>query len=117
MGNPVVRFEIGCQDKKKIMKFYADVFGWTMEPARFNTEVKTGGGSGIDGAITALGHEPHNYTMFYMEVPDADAACAKIKDHGGDVHIGPIDIPDNGGRFAWFKDPEGNMLAIWQAPA
>ncbi len=116
MGNPVVAFDIGCRDRAKVAAFYERVFGWSTEQTRLNTEVRTGGGKGIDGAITALGQEPHNYVMIYMEVADADAAAAEITEAGGEVTIGPIDIPDDGGRFAWFRDPEGNLLGIFQAP-
>lgn len=114
MGSPVIRFDIGCRDKKKTTRFYEKAFGWRTSDAAFNTEVDTGSDMGIHGAITALGHEPHNYVMIYMEVTDADAACEKIKAEGGKITIGPIDIPGNGGRFAWFNDPEGNLLGIFQ---
>lgn len=117
MGNPVVRFDIGCRDRQATSQFYQDVFGWSATEVGLSNEMDTGAGKGIDGAITALGHEPHNYVMVYMEVDDADAHCAKIKAAGGEVEIGPIDIPGDRGRFAWFKDPEGNRLAIWQPPA
>ncbi len=68
----------------------------------------------ISGAITSLGHEPHQYVMFYMETPDADKTAELIRAHGGDVIIGPRDVPGGLGRFAWFKDPEGNMLGIYE---
>ena len=117
MGNPVIRFDIGCRDRAATTAFYEKVFGWTAREAGFNTEVETGGGKGIDGAVTALGHEPHNYVMIYMEVADVDASCAAIKKARGKVTIGPVDIPGDGGRFAWFNDPEGNLLGIFEPPA
>ncbi len=122
MGNPVVRFDIGCKDSAATREFYEKAFGWKTKDAAFNTEVDTDSGRGVQGAITALGHEPHNYVMIYMEVEDADAACDKIKKAGGKITIGPIDIPNDdgpagGGRFAWFNDPEGNLLGLIQPPA
>ncbi|GJL90617.1 VOC family protein [Hyphococcus sp.] len=122
MGNPVIRFDIGCRDRKATTAFYEKVFGWSGREAGFNTEIDTGGGKGIDGAVTALGHEPHNYVMIYMEVADIDAACTAIKDAGGKITIGPVEIPEDngpgdGGKFAWFNDPEGNLLGIFEPPA
>ena len=117
MGNPVIRFDIGCKDRERTIAFYEKVFGWTSKKAAFNTEMTTGGGKGIDGAVTALGHEPHNYVMIYMEVEDIAAACDAIKKEGGAVAIGPIDIPGDGGKFAWFNDPEGNLLGVLEPPA
>ena len=71
-----------------------------MIETQFNHEVDTGADEGINGAIQALGHEPHNYVMIYMEVPDADTTAESITAAGGEVMIGPRDIPGNKGRFA-----------------
>ncbi|MCK5746698.1 MAG: VOC family protein [Oricola sp.] len=117
MGAPVIRFDIGCRDKEKTVAFYERVFGWTPKPAPYNTEIETGGGKGIDGAVTALGHEPHNYVMIYMEVADIAAACDAIKGEGGKIAIGPVEIPNGGGKFAWFNDPEGNLLGVFEPPS
>lgn len=117
MGDPVVRFEIGCRDRGATAAFYEKVFGWTLREAEFNTEIDTGSARGVPGAVTALGHEPHNYVLIYMETDDADAACERIRAEGGKVAIGPLDIPGGKGRFAWFHDPDGNMLGVFQPPA
>ena len=117
MDAPVIRFDIGCRDKEKTVAFYEKVFGWAAKPAPFNTEIETGGGKGIDGAVTALGHEPHNYVMIYMEVADIDAACEAVRAEGGKIAIGPVEIPGGGGKFAWFNDPEGNLLGVFEPPA
>lgn len=116
MGAPVVRFEIGCKDKPKVTSFYENAFGWVMTPSGPTTEVDTDFEKGVNGAITALGHDPHQYVMIYIEVPDADKACESVAALGGTVKIGPIDIPGGKGRFAWFCDPEGNMLGLLQPP-
>lgn len=117
MGAPVIRFDIGCRDKAKTVAFYEKVFGWTPKAAPYNTEIETGGGKGINGAVTALGHEPHNYVMIYMEVADIAAACETIKAESGKIVIGPVEIPGGGGKFAWFNDPEGNLLGVFEPPA
>jgi predicted enzyme related to lactoylglutathione lyase len=93
------------------------VFGWTPKAAPYNTEIETGSGKGINGAVTALGHEPHNYVMIYMEVADIAAACHDIQTEGGKIAIGPVEIPGAGGKFAWFNDPEGNLLGVFEPPA
>ncbi|WP_425410491.1 VOC family protein [Hyphococcus sp.] len=117
MGAPVIHFDIGCRNALKTRKFYESVFGWKTKDAAFNASVDTGSKEGVNGAITALGHEPHNYVMIYMDVADINAACDKIKGAGGKISIGPVEIPGNGGWFAWFHDPEGNLLGISQKPA
>ncbi len=118
MGDPVVRFEIGCKDRPAAKSFYETTFGWTIEAGDMTGEATTGAGAGagINGALTALGHEPHHYVMVYIEVADIDAAAARVADNGGAVTIGPLDIPGDKGRFAWFQDPEGNTLGLFQPP-
>lgn len=116
MGAPVIRFEIGCKDSPSISAFYQKAFGWSLTPGEFTTEVDTHTAQGIPGAITALGHEPHQYVTVYIEVPDIAEACENIVALGGAVTVGPVDIPGDKGRFAWFTDPESNMLALFEAP-
>lgn len=78
--------------------------------------VDTGAGTGIDGHITALGHEPHHYTIFYVEVSDVQACIEEAKTLGGRMLVPPVDIP--GGTFAWIADPDGNTVGLWKpAPA
>jgi predicted enzyme related to lactoylglutathione lyase len=110
MGKPVVHFEIGCRDRQKASQFYSALFDWSIVeqgPALvISTEAKTG----ISGHITALGHEPQNYTIFYVEVDDAAACLKKAESLGGNKIVGPVPIPS--GKFAWFSDPEGNMIGL-----
>ena len=111
MKNPVVHFEIGCKDSEATKAFYSEVFGWTISKNNFSLDIDTKSDKGIQGHITALGHEPHNYITFYIEVDDIDAYLNHIKDKGGDVVVGPVTLPD-GQQFAWFKDIAGNIVGI-----
>ena len=114
MGNPVKSFDIGCRDLEKTANFYCEAFGWSQEPnGSLQVKVDTGSTEGIQGMITALGHEPHNYVMCYVETEDIQASAATIKELGGEVVIGPLPVP-SGGQFAWWKDPEGNLMGLFQ---
>ncbi len=115
MAGTVGYFDIGARDKDKMSAFYQAVFDWKATPYGPNSnQMDTQTGEGINGAITALGHEPHNYVMIYMTVDSIEESLEKISANGGSTVIGPIDIPGGSARFAWFKDPEGNMLGLWQ---
>jgi len=59
----------------------------------------------------ALGHEPHNYVMVYVEVEDLQACLDRAAQLDGKTIIPPTEIP-GGGRFAWLTDPEGNLLGL-----
>jgi len=112
MGQPVVHFEIGCKDSARTQEFYAKLFDWKIQSAGPAAMIETGGTGGINGHITSLGHEPHNYVTVYVEVNDIGAYLAKAQELGGKKIVGPIDIPT--GSFAWMSDPEGNVIGLFK---
>jgi len=63
---------------------------------------------GITGHITSLGHEPHHYTIFDVDVDDVGAYLEKARSLGGKMLVPPVEIPT--GTFAWMQDPEGNTV-------
>lgn len=53
--------------------------------------------------------------LYYIHVADLDAAVARVKERGGQVIVGPMDIP-GGGRIAICADPQGAAFALhWRA--
>jgi uncharacterized protein len=110
MAQPVVHFEIGCRDVAKTEKFFGELFGWRIQSAGPAATIDAAGPQGIPGHITALGHEPHHYTMFYVEVDDVQAYLDKAAALGGKTVVPPVKIPT--GMFAWFSDPEGNTIGL-----
>ena len=111
MGQPVVHFEIGCRDQGRTEKFFADLFGWNIARSGPASMIDTAGG-GINGHITALGHEPHHYVTVYVQVDDLPAYLKKAESLGGKTLVPPVEIP--AGSFAWFADPDGNTIGLWK---
>ena len=74
--------------------------------------IDTGAKSGINGHITSLGHEPHYYVTFYVEVDDPKAYLDNAKKLGGKTLVPPVEIPT--GAFDWLADPEGNIIGHWK---
>jgi predicted enzyme related to lactoylglutathione lyase len=112
MGQPVVHFEIGCRDSAKTADFFSGLFGWNMQAMGPATMINTGADSGIQGHISALGHEPHHYTVFYVQVDDVQGYLDKAGTLGGKTLVPPVEIPT--GTFAWFADPDGNTVGLWK---
>ncbi|HXN74140.1 MAG TPA: VOC family protein [Candidatus Acidoferrales bacterium] len=110
MGNPVIHFEIGCRDSKKTQDFYSSLFDWKL--ASMGPAVRIDTGETVSGHINALGHEPHQYTIFYVQVNDVQASLDKAKSLGGKTLVPPVDIPT--GKFAWMQDPEGNTVGLFK---
>jgi len=77
--------------------------------------IDTGGQGGINGHITSLGHEPHHYVAFNVQVDDIPAYFAKAQTLGGKTLVPPVEIPT--GAFAWFADPDGNAIGLWKPKA
>lgn len=116
MPNPICHFEIGCRDSGKTGEFYSKLFDWKMQAMGPATMIDAGAGSGsapIGGHITALGHEPHHYTIFYVAVDNVQAYLDKAASLGGKMVVPPVTIPT--GTFAWFADPEGNTVGLFKA--
>jgi predicted enzyme related to lactoylglutathione lyase len=113
VGQPVVHFEIGCRDREKSAAFYTELFGWTGTPAGPATMISTKSEQGIQGHISSLGHEPHHYTIFYVQVDDIPAALAKAESLGARTIVPLVTLPS--GAFAWFADPDGNTVGLWKA--
>src|ERR1700687_5973837 len=113
MPNPVVHFEIGCCDRAQTQTFFSKLFDWQMENAGPAPMIRTGGDVG--GHITALGHEPHRYTIFYVRVDNVQAYLDKASSLGGKTLVPPIDIPTR--TFAWVGDPEGNTIGLFKPKA
>jgi predicted enzyme related to lactoylglutathione lyase len=113
MGQPVVHFEIGCRDSTRTAEFFKQLFDWQITPAGPASMIDTTAGTGINGHISSLGHEPHHYVTFYVGVDDVPAYLAKAESLGGKILVPPVEIPQ--GIFAWLADPDGNVVGLWKA--
>ncbi len=111
MPNPICHFEIGVRDQKKAGEFYAKVFDWKLEPAPHGTMLRTG--VDVSGHLSTLGHEPHNYTIFYVMVDDLAATIAKVTAAGGKKLLGPVPMDGGKSEFAWIADLEGNTIGVY----
>jgi predicted enzyme related to lactoylglutathione lyase len=115
-GNRVVHFEIGCRDRARTADFYSKLFDWSLTEQGPATNIDTKAAESIGGHITSLGHEPHHYTIFYVEVEDLKEQLKKAESLGGKTLVPPVTIP-GAGMFAWMADPEGNMVGLLQKKA
>jgi len=110
--------DVGVPDIGKAAEFYSALFGWDVE--RGGEE--TGGysiallrGKPVAGIGPKMNPGPPSWTT-YLSVDSADAAAEKVKEHGGQVLMEPMDVMD-AGRMAVFADPVGAMFSVWQAGA
>ncbi len=123
MSGRVVHFEIPFDDGERAGSFYRDVFGWeiTPMPELDYTGVATGpaGEQGptepgyINGGMFKREGGPLGGPMITVDVEDIDAAIAKIEELGGSA-VGEKAPVGDMGFAAYFRDPEGNVVGLWQ---
>ena len=117
MGNPVVHFEILGRDTRALHAFYKGAFAWELGaplPDLNDYVMVTPTGGGIPGGIGRGMDDYPGHVTFYVEVPNLDAALARIEELGGTTMVPPDAIP-SGPRIAMFRDPEGHVVGLVQA--
>ncbi|MGI9013807.1 MAG: VOC family protein [Phycisphaerales bacterium] len=112
--------ELMTTDQKAAIDFYKKLLGWEtqdmdMGPAGIykllmHDGVMFGGCMEMTGPGWEEAPPPH--WMTYLAVDDVDASVEKLKDLGGSVFHGPLDIP-NVGRFAVVNDPQGGHFTLF----
>ena len=123
----VVHFEIPADDLERAKDFYGSVFGWDL-----NTTSMPGGGQytsaqstpvdeatqmplepgAINGGLVDREESTPN-PVITLDVPDIDAALRDVEAHGGTTVTARSAIPGMG-AYAYFKDPEGNVMGLWE---
>lgn len=124
MGQPVVHFEIiGC-DPAGLRDFYRSMFDWEFDTSGpvvpavaeagsygFVEPSTNSTGTGIPGGVGGgAGHEPH--ALFYVGVPDVEAALVQAEELGGVRRWGPEQSPGRDLIVGQFIDPEGNLIGV-----
>ena len=108
--------ELYAGDAEADIPFYRDLFGWT-ETGRHDM-----GPMGVyhlfgnvDGEVGGIMTKPAQLPVacwcYYFEVADVDAAAQRVKQAGGAVVMGPMDVP-GGSRVVQATDPQGANFAL-----
>src|SRR5581483_11531072 len=69
------------------------------------------GGRPIAGMFTKLPRVPTPFWLFYFEVADIAAAVARVREGGGRVVQGPVELM-GGTWIARCLDPQGGMFSL-----
>ena len=115
--------DLATTDVDGARKFYGDLLGIEADSAPGDPE-KTGGygfftnrGKMVAGIGPVQSDEGHSAWSSYIKVDDADATAEKVKAAGGSVFFGPADLPNDSGRVAMLRDPEGAFIGVVQQEA
>jgi uncharacterized protein len=124
MGQPVVHFEVIGTDPAGLRGYYGELFGWQFntnaavapevsqtDSYAFIDRMTTDDGTGIPGGVGGgAGYQSH--AIFYVGVPDVEAALQKAESLGGMRVMGPARNESGGVVVGHFTDPEGNLIGI-----
>jgi uncharacterized protein len=119
----VVHFEIPFDQPERAQKFYSQAFQWQIQSMpELSYHMVTTTPVGADFRPTEPG--AINGGMFKREselktpvlvigVDEIKAAVERVKAAGGKIIKDPFKVGEMG-IVAYFQDPEGNVLGIWQ---
>jgi uncharacterized protein len=124
MGLPVVHFEVIGEEPEKLRSFYGGLFDWEFDTnALVSAAVSEAGnygfverytaddGTGIRGGV-AGGRGYTRHAIFYVAVPDVEAALQAAERLGGKRVLGPETSPGGDLVIGHFTDPEGNLIGV-----
>jgi predicted enzyme related to lactoylglutathione lyase len=123
----VVHFEIPADDVDRAKEFYGSIFGWELQTMQMGdgeyTSVKTTAvdeqtqmptePGAINGGMMRRDERITTSPVITIDVDGIDDALKQIEDAGGSTVQPRTPIPGMG-AFAYFKDPEGNVLGLWE---
>jgi len=108
--------ELATTDDVGAVDFYQKLFGWESKSHFDMGEMGTYHMFGRDrftygGMMKMSPGMPGPYWLHYAQVDSADAAAERAKEAGGNVILGPMEVP-GGDRIAVMTDPQGAAFAV-----
>lgn len=123
MGQPVVHFEIIGTRPDLLRTYYGRLFGWQFDTDATTAEAVSAPGEygfversttadvGIPGGVGGgAGYAAR--TLFYVGVPDVEAALQQAEGLGGTRVSGPHPNPGGAVVVGFFTDPEGHLVGL-----
>jgi predicted enzyme related to lactoylglutathione lyase len=124
MGQPVVHFEVTGRDPAKLRSFYGELFDWQFDTTApvaeaistpgeygFVERYTTDDGTGIPGGVGG-GEGYDGHVIFYIGVPDVEAALRQAESLGATRLLGPLVNPGASLAVGHFADPEGHLIGV-----
>ena len=121
MHGQFVWYDLMTSDVAGAKRFYPALFGWKTEEFKFGDPNQpytmwSSGGQTLGGVMKLSAEQagmgiPPNW-LCSVEVNSVDSTAQQAKSLGGQVVVGPLDIP-NTGRYAVLQDPQGGAIAIY----
>lgn len=119
-----MHFEVTGKDAQKLRGFYGGLFEWEFdtgapvapvisEPGNYGFVDRntTGDGVGIPGGVGG-GTAYEGHAIFYVGIPDVEAALQRAESLGGKRVMGPEVNAGADLAIGHFTDPEGHLIGV-----
>ncbi|MGX1545613.1 VOC family protein [Streptomyces adustus] len=97
--------------------FYGDVLGWTFGESSSeygNYTQAYANGKAVAAVVPPMpGQEGQSQWCLYFASPDAAATAARIREHGGEVLMEPMQVGEFG-TMCLAREPGGAVFGVWQ---
>lgn len=108
--------ELATTDYEAAFDFYAELFEWSktedMDMGEGAIYRMYGFGQWpLGGMYNKPAEMPVSGWVYYVSVPDVNAAAEVVKTEGGQVLLGPMEVP-GGDMIAYCVDPQGATFAV-----
>ncbi len=110
----IVYFELPADDVARAKKFYKNLFEWKFEKVAKADYwmITTGGKDSLCGGL--MKREKASQTVVnYISVDSVEECGVEIEKAGGKILVPKTPIK-GWGYFAVFRDPEKNIMGIWE---
>ncbi len=108
--NPIQHIEWTTREPGRLRSFFSRVFDWKFSEAMPGYTLI----QGVGGIFAAPDPQMPVGITPYVTVADLGETEQKIKVAGGRIHKSQQEVPGRG-WFTIFSDPDGTLLALWQA--
>lgn len=104
-------------DVEQAKSFYGDVLGWTFGESSSeygNYTQAYADGKAVAAVVPPMpGQESQPQWCLYLASEDAAATAEKIRDNGGEVLMGPMEVGEFG-TMCLAREPGGAVFGVWQ---
>ena len=112
IDNHIDNVEFSAEDLAVVKRFYGDVFGWSFQD--WGPDYVSFSGAGVEGGFRGGEAPQPGGALVILYAGDLAAAEQRIVAGGGTI-LERHEFP--GGRRFHFRDPAGNVLAVWSDAA
>ncbi len=107
--------ELHARDGEAAFGFYERLFGWekaqAVDMGAMGVYQTFSVGGAWTGGMMSRADVPRPFWLYYVNVEAIDAAVARVREAGGTVLNGPMEVP-GGSWVVQATDPQGAMFAL-----